>query len=191
MNWVVFAFVTWVLVGVETGFRDAMAINLTSGAIAPSFLVCLTAYIALGATPTAARWSALIIGVLADLAFDLPMRDAGPQAFLIGPYALAHLLAAQLVLTLRGIMIRRNPLTLGFASMCAAGCANLLIVALLSIRKGIYGDPLAMSPWAELVLRAGSSVYTGLVAVGLALVLLPLAPMMGLNMTQKRFGRGS
>jgi hypothetical protein len=191
MNWVVFAFVTWVLVGVETGFRDAMAINLTSGAIAPSFLLCLTAYIALGATPTSARWSALIIGVLADLAFDLPMRDAGPQAFLIGPYALAHLLAAQLVLTLRGIMIRRNPLTLGFASMCAAGCANLLIVALLSIRKGIYGDALAMSPWTELVLRMGSSVYTGLVAVGLSLVLLPLAPMMGLNMTQKRFGRGS
>lgn len=190
MNWVVFAFLAWLFVGLETGFKDAIAINFASGPIAPSFLLCLTAYIALGAPPAVARWAAIVLGLLADLSFDLPIRDAYAQAFLIGPFALGHLLAAQLVLTLRGMMIRRNPLTLGFASLCGALACQILVVSIFSLRRGVYGDDLALAPWfMELLLRSGSALYTGLLAVFLSFVLLPLAPMMGLNMTQKRFGR--
>lgn len=190
MNWVVFAFLAWVFVGLETGFKDAIAINFDSGPIAPSFLLCLTAYIALGAPPAVARWAAILLGLLADLSFDLPLKDAYTQAFLVGPFALGHLLAAQLVLTLRGMMIRRNPLTLGFASMCGALACQILVVTIFSIRRGVNGDELSLAPWyVELVLRSGSALYTGLLAVFLSFVLLPLAPMMGLNMTQKRFGR--
>jgi len=190
MNWVAFALIAWIFIGLETGFKDSISIGLLSGPMAPSFLICLTVYVALGAPPLVARWAAIIIGVLADLSFDLPMRDAGPQAFLLGPYALAHLLAAQLVLTLRGIMIRRNPLTLGFASFLAALAANVFVVAVLSIRRVLFNEPLALNPWwNELLLRGGSSLFTGVLAVLLSFVLLPLAPLMGLNMTQKRFGR--
>lgn len=190
MNWVVFAFLAWLFVGLETGFKDAIAINFDSGPVAPSFLLCLTAYVALGAPPNVARWAALLLGILADLSFDLPLKDSFSQAFLIGPFALGHLLAAQLVLTLRGMMIRRNPLTLGFASMCGALACQILVIAIFSLRRGIFGDDLSLAPWyVELVLRSASSLYTGLLAVVLSFALLPLAPLMGLNMTQKRFGR--
>lgn len=163
MNWLVAAVTAWVFFGLELGLRDAL--RLGSGDIGPSFVVVLCAFIALHAPPKTAQWSALLLGVLADLTWQLE-RVGGGAAYTIGPTALGLWLGARLVLAARGSLRRGHPLTLAAMTLATAAVAQIVVTALLSARS-VYGDELPWSPSQELFRRLLSAVYSG----GLALVL--------------------
>ncbi|MCA9283728.1 MAG: hypothetical protein KDA22_00835, partial [Phycisphaerales bacterium] len=107
MRWGVFLIFALLAVVVDTSLVGALEIRGVMPAVAP----LLAAFIALSAPPVTAMWACLVIGLLLDL--SNPRMIGADQVFhLIGPYALGYLFAANLVLPLRAMVFRRNPLTL-------------------------------------------------------------------------------
>jgi len=173
VNWIVFLVVTWFAFGLELGLRDAL--RLAPGDVAPSFVIPLLVYVALSAPARQVLWAALLLGVLADVTWLIPRTDAAATATVVGPYALGMLVAAQFILAVRGLVIRRHPLTLTVLSVAAAIIASVVVVALLTVRD-LYGDPILFNPTSQLVSRLFSALYTGATALGWALVLRPIDP---------------
>ncbi|MDX2130895.1 MAG: hypothetical protein SFY69_02435 [Planctomycetota bacterium] len=180
MNRLTVAIASWVLLGLEIGLRVT--------GVGPGLVFILAMFIAMCAHPRHASWAALLLGLLIDLTSPLALTSPGPPAILVGPHAVAYLLGAHLVLALRGVMIRRNPLTLGFLSLGAGLVAQTALLAFYWFRALI--DPVAFTPSGEMLARLGWALVTGAAAVPLAFVLIPLAEIMGLpSQTQRRFGR--
>lgn len=173
MNWPVFAILAYLLLGLERGLRDALAI----GPVQPSFLLALGAYIALSAPPMHAVWACLVLGLTLDLTGGWPML-AGAAQPLIGPYALGAVLMAQVILTLRGKLVRHHLATLSVLTLFGVIATQIVVVALLTIQK-ITGAPLAFQPGGELLVRLGSAGYTALLALPLGLLLIAIAPLLG------------
>jgi rod shape-determining protein MreD len=174
----------WVFLGLEKGLRDALSIGTTG--IAPSFVFGLLTFVAIAAPRSTVMWTAILLGVLMDLIFEVPLRQA--SVTMIGPHAIAYVVACQLILSMRGVMIRRNPFTLGFLACLGGVVAFTTLVAIYTARS-LLGTPLAWDARHELFAGLGSSVYTGIVAIVLALVLFPIAGPLGLpNQQQRRFG---
>ncbi len=188
MRWLMFALVAWVALGLETGLKPALQLGPTP--IAPSFLVPVAVLVAMFAPSAVALWSCLILGVLADLTWSIPRTDSG-LATLIGPYALGYLLAGQLVLTLRGVMVKKNPLTMGFLAGAAAVVVNVVVVAIITLHTALYDEPILWSPTRQLLARLSAALYTGAIATLLAPFLLAVAPFMGLQTpgTRRAFRR--
>lgn len=178
MKWLMFALVAWVMVGLETGLKPALQLGPTP--IAPSFVLPLAVVVAMFASSSASLWACLLLGLMIDLTWKIPRTDFG-TATMIGPYALGYLLAGQLVLTLRGIMMRRNPLSVAFLSAAAAIVANVVVVAIITLHTAFYNDPIDWSPPQQLLARLISALYTGLIGLVLAPALLFVAPFMGLQ----------
>lgn len=183
MNWLVALVVGYLMLGFELSVRPALGIGPTG--VAPSFLVPLMVFVALSAPPLHALWYAFLLGLLMDLTADYPTLDAQHSLTIVGPVALGFLAGAYLTLTMRGVMIRRNPLAMVFMAVVAGALANVVIVAMLSIRV-FYGDPIAYSPGQELLSGILSSLYTAGSAALLTLVLIPLTPLFGFQDTRSR-----
>lgn len=173
MNWPVFAIFAYLLLGLERGLRDALAI----GPVQPSFLLAFGAYIALSAPPMHAVWACLVLGLTLDLTGGWPML-AGSAQPLIGPYALGGVLMAQVILTLRGKLVRHHLATLSVLTFFGVLAAQIVVVALLSIQS-LTGASLAFAPGRELLVRLGSAGYTALLALPLGLLLIAAAPLLG------------
>lgn len=174
MNWLVLAVTGWILFGLELGMRDLLAIG--PGRVAPSFIAALVAVVALSAPARTALWAGLALGLVADLTRLVDQPDGGVTT-IVGPYALGFMLGAHLVVTIRGALMRRNPLTVGFATMALVAIAQVVVVALTTLRS--FYEPIVWSAGSELLLRLGSAVYSGLAAILLSLVLLPLSELLG------------
>ncbi|VAX38614.1 hypothetical protein MNBD_PLANCTO03-1010 [hydrothermal vent metagenome] len=174
MNWVVFALGAWLMLGFEQGLKSSLSLGTT--AVAPSFLAVYAVFLACSAPPRAAQWGCLILGALMDLTSPLARIDGGADFTMLGPNALGALLMCQLVLALRGLMFRKNPLTIAFLSFVGFALWQVVVTAIFSLRH-IGGDPTAWAPNAELGTRLGSSLYTGILALPLSLVLIVLMPM--------------
>lgn len=174
MNWLAFAFIAWVVTGLEAGVKDQIAYEAGGVVVAPSFALVLAAFVAMAAPPAAASWACLVLGLLVDLTSVRPLA-AAPALTVVGPHALGFLLAGQFVLAARWVMIRRSPVSLGLLSLGAALIANIAVVALFTVRK-VLGDPLVWNATQELLGGLGSAVYTGLLGAVLSLVLIPLTP---------------
>lgn len=190
MNPAAVALAGWIFLGLELGLKDALALG--PGRIAPSFMFCFVTYLAMLSPQPKAVWAAIALGLAMDLTFKIPLREgAVGTATFFGPHALAYALAVQLIIALRGLVIKRNPLTMGLLALLGSIVAQVTLVGIFSIRLWI-GDPLAITPSAELMGRLGSSVYTGVLGVLLALVLIPLSPFLGVpSQSQRRFGTRS
>ena len=173
MNWPVFAIIAYLLLGLERGLRDALAI----GPVQPSFLFALGAFIALSAPPMHAVWGCLVLGLTLDLTGGWPML-AGAAQPLIGPYALGGVLMAQVILTLRGKLVRHHLATLAVLTFFGVVAAQLLVVVLLTIQK-MTGAPLAFEPGTQLFVRLGSAAYTAVMAVPIGFLLVAAAPLLG------------
>lgn len=178
MNRLGLTLLVWIALGLELSLRPALALGTT--AISPSFVLCVLTLVAMFAPPNAVRWTALLTGLALDLLSTLPIINAASDTRIIGPTALAFLVAAQLVLSVRSIMMRRNPLTLGALSLLAGLAVAIALVFIFTLRAWMF-DPLAWSVPRELLTRGGSAVYTGVLGALLAFALLPLAPMLGLK----------
>ncbi|MEM9066724.1 MAG: hypothetical protein AAGB51_14690 [Planctomycetota bacterium] len=181
MNWPLFALCLWILLGFELSAKAIIALGPTG--IAPSFVIPLAVFVALGAPPVHALWACLIAG----LCLDLTGRAGGSDAVVPGPHALGMLLAGQLVLATRSIVIRRNPLTLAALSAAAALLTGLVVVFLYGIRSLLFGSVDA-SGWDQLVARSGAALYTGVTGLLLALVLVPSVGLFGFQ--TDHLGRG-
>jgi hypothetical protein len=177
------AVAAWVLAGLEAGLRDALVIGQTG--IAPSFVFVLMAFIAMTGPRPVVLWAAVALGLLLDLIFEVPLRQAGSNLTMLGPHAIAYALGAQLIMALRGLMIRRNPMTLGFLSLVGALVTNLTLWGIYTFRA-MVGTPLVWEAKHQIVAALGSSVYTGLLGIVLAFVLFPLAGPLGLPSQQQR-----
>lgn len=190
MNWLAFGLLSWVLLGFETGFRDALALGDAHRA-APSFIFPLAAYIAIAAPASAARWAALLLGLLTDLLVSMEMGDGGGTLTLLGPHALGYLLAAQLIVIIRALLFPRNPLSLGFVAFAGYLVAQIVVVSLYTLRHS-YEPQMGWEATAELLARFWASLYTGGVAVLLGMIFIPLSGVLGLQVgSPRRFGRRS
>ncbi len=187
MNWLTFAIAAWFALGLELGLRPAL--RLGPEALAPSFMLPLAVFVCLWAPHRVALWACLACGLLVDLTWRHPISGGG-AATVLGPYALGYFLGGQLVLTLRGVLIRGNPLTMAVMSMLAAAVVHVVVVAAMTVRS-LYGDPIDFSPALELLVRLGASAYTGVAGLALSLLLIPLTPAFGFQQqaTHRRIAR--
>jgi hypothetical protein len=185
LNWLLFIAISWVFLGLEQGLRDALALGQLG--MAPSFAFVLMAFVAMSAPRTTVFWTAAALGVALDLLFRLPMREGTGTVTIVGPHAIAYALAAQLILSMRGLMMRRNPLTLGFLAFVGALLAFFVLDALFTIRHAA-GAPIAWEAKRQLVAAMGSALYTGIIGLPLALVLFPLTGVLGFPDHKARWG---
>lgn len=170
----------WLAFSLEMGLKEAL--TLGGGGIAPSFVLVLMTWVALGASPQTALWTAIALGAGMDLASPRPFGDGnggGAAAVVFGPYALGYLLAAQLTLTLRGVMFRRSPYTLALLTVLTGLVSGAVVVSLLFVRS-MY-EPLDIHATAELLRRSGGALYSGGAALVLSPVLLALNSTMGFH----------
>jgi rod shape-determining protein MreD len=175
MNWLVYLLALWVLLGLEIGLKPSLALGPTG--IAPSLVVPLVVFVAMHAPAVAALWAAAVAGLLLDLTFPVPLEGGG-EVRIPGPAALGLVLAAALVLNLRSMLIKRNPLTLAAAATVGAAVASVVVVALLTVRD-LAGDPIVWRAGGELGRRLVSALATGVAGLVEALVLFPLAGAFG------------
>ena len=175
---VLVAVLGWLTLGLETGVKDDLSIWVGSVKAAPSFAVPLAVFIAICAAPTQALWTALLLGLGMDLLSPV-VSSAGNNLVVLGPHALGMVVAAQFVLLTRGLVIRRNPLTMVALSIPAALMMHIVVVAIFRIRQ--FYSPL--DNWFtldELGARFLGSLLTGGTALVMSILLLPLAPALGL-----------
>jgi rod shape-determining protein MreD len=113
------------------------------------------------------------------LAVDIRSPRDGGTLLVVGPYAIGYMAGVYLVVTMRGLMFRRNPLSVMFLSMLASLLAELIVVAFFSLR-GMYSVTADFSAGRELVHRMLSSFYTALTTAWiLALLFLPMTNLFG------------
>ncbi|HMN40877.1 MAG TPA: hypothetical protein PKE29_08525 [Phycisphaerales bacterium] len=155
------------------------ALRLGHSGPAPSIIMPLAVFIALFANQRAATWAAILIGMSIDLS-TLRGTDA---LVVVGPYALGYAAAAYFVHTSRPMVMRRNPLTLGVLSIGGELVCSVVVTFIFAARRAIWWGSWADLPrhalMSELWDRILGSLYTGLPALALALILFPLMPWFG------------
>jgi rod shape-determining protein MreD len=186
MNWFVFAIAAWITFGLELALLPIL--DAGSGGVHPSMVIPLMAFAALYAPQKQALWAAIILGIIMDLLAPMPMTTGG-SAIIVGPHALGYLLAAHFILAIRGALIRRNPLTLVIISIAASMIAQVVVIAIFTIRN-MGTNPLIWDASAQLVDQSFSSLYTGLSALILSVAFFALAPTFGFHSSvPTRFAR--
>ena len=185
MNPLLLIVLGWIGVGLEMGLKSAFTFHFGSTVGAPSFAVPIVVLIAICAPPIPALWFAIAVGVLLDLTSPL-LTTTSSAIFLVGPSSLSLILGAQFVLLVRGMVIRRHPLTMVILSVAASAISAICTVAIITIRHLILRDPIEWSATHELTSRLFSAVLTGGSALVLAILLLPLSPLLGLTAAHAR-----
>ena len=142
---------------------------LEVGGVRPSALMVLVVFVCLCAEPVSAQWAAIISGFAVDLSG--PVVWGGSQTlYLVGPNLLGFAFGAQLMLALRGALLKRSALAIAVATALFAGAWSLTVVAVWSARVWVVGPPV---PWGDG--SALSSLWmmfrSGLVSAGMAIPL--------------------
>ncbi len=186
MNWFVLLFVAWIGFGLEMALLPVF--DAGASGLHPSVILPLLVFVSLYAPRRHALWCAIVLGIATDLMTPINHDNGGP-VYLIGPYALGFLLSSQFIFSVRGMVIRRNPLTIAFLSLLASLIAEILVVALITMRS-LAGDPIEWYPRNALVEHTLSSVYTGVGALVLSFIFFALTPAFGFHTTvATRFAR--
>ncbi len=173
----------WLAVGLETSLKGSLSIRVGSVEGAPSFVIPVAAMVAICAPPAAALWTALLLGLVCDLTAQIPTTTVG-VIYHLGPGATGMALGAQFVILVRGLVIRRNPVTLVVMSIAMGIIAAICSVAIIQVRQTIWHDPIEWSATRELMQRLFSAIVTGGSALVMSIVLLPLSPLLGLPLSQ-------
>ena len=178
MNWLVVGILSWIALGMERGLKDAF--QLGDSAIAPSFIVVLVVYIAAWARRPQALVLGLLIGLAADLLADHSTAPQGDVLTIVGPEAIGMLLAAYTVSIMRAWMLRSSSLAIGVMSIIACAVSGVLGLTLLKMHN--MAEALALGPASsELGQRMGTALYSGIVAVPLAMGLNFIRPLLGFS----------
>ncbi|GEM_PF-1021357 len=176
MNWIVFGIAAWLVLGVQWGFAGALKLGSTD--IVPYFPVILVVWVGLWAKASHAMAAALVVGALWDIKAHVT-TISGEPVVVLGPQALGCLLGVYLVLTLRGVMLRKNFLTIVMLSGVAALLCQLVATVLLTTRGAIDPAVYFGPPLGEFGGRAASSLYTGAAAALVGPALEALKPLFG------------
>lgn len=189
MNRFAFALIAWLTLGFELGLRSPLRLQVGGSNLSPSFMLIAATLIALGTTPTQTAWACLILGMLIDLTWAVPVEGAA-TATILGPYTIGFVLLGQVVLAVRGQLIRKNPLTLAFLTLVGGAATHMVVAGILTLRS--FYDPVIWDVGQQLVERFGTVVYTAVFAWLLGVVLFWFPPMTlvvestGLDFTQGR-----
>jgi len=175
VNWAIFAILSWFALGLDIGL--ASAISPESSDIRPSFFIPLLVFVAMRAPHRTALWAGLAGGLLLDLIHPLARPGASPVT-VPGPHAIGTMLAVQLVVALRAMVMHRNPLTTAVLAFVTVVVAGVVAIALLTIRT-MFGGGIDYAPTHELLTLLGSALYTAVVALVLAIPLSWFAPVFG------------
>jgi len=186
MNWITFVVLLWLSLGAETGLKDALELGETG--MAPSFVIVLVVVVALLAPKKAAIWSAILAGALLDLTRAAPTAAGVGMTPTLGPYALGAAVGVYAVITMRGVVLTRNPLTIFVLSFLAHLLAQLVVIGLFAARSW-YDPAVDFAATAALLRGLGSALYTGVIALALGPALLALTPMFAFEPTQTGWSR--
>ena len=168
----------WLCLGLEAGLRGVTSISIGPAQAAPSFVIPLAVFICICAQPAPALWSALALGAAVDITWQRPA--ASEPITVLGPNALGFLVAAQLILAVRGLVIRRNPLTAAALSVPAAAIVHIVVAAILTARH-LWDPALVWQGTAQLGADMLSAVLTFPAGLVLGVLLMPLAPALGMG----------
>jgi cell shape-determining protein MreD len=181
MNWAVYALLIYVAAVLQKGVAPLLEIPMpTGGAAAPRFelLIAVLAGLFAGPRTTVLAWA------LVGLAIDL-LEVPGGDTVLIGPHTLGFMVGGWVILQLRTMVLRTHPFSVAFCAVGAGLAAQLVVVAIYAIRS--WYDPIPdYAATGELGLRFVSLLYTGGVAIILALPLLKLTGLLGLSAGSRR-----
>lgn len=173
MNWLVFSVGLWVVMGLELGLRDALALGPTGGA--PSFAMIYLVFIALSAPRRTAIWAGLTIGLVLDLTRAMPAADGVTIVKSLGPMGLGGALAAYTATTVRASLYHRNPIAAPIVVGLATFLAYLVAIAVFTART--WYDPLVeISATREVGRALLTAGFTMVVAFVLGIVLRPILP---------------
>ena len=158
------------------------------GGVHPSVTATLLVFVSLFAPRQTALWAALGAGLLVDLVS--PVTDASGESFhLPGPYALGYVFGTQLVLLLRSMVFRRNPIAVGILTMPYLVAVGLAFMAVWSVRGVLLGSE---PPWsgepvtAEIFRWFGRAIYSGLFGIPFGWLLLTTWPIWRFDMSSVR-----
>ncbi len=170
MNWLVFAIFAYVVVAIENGLDQVLAIQHVS----PGFVWILAGFVAMCAPPGIVPWALLALGLLADLTAPFQTVELLDMP-LIGPNCLGYLAGSYVCLQMRGMVARESPVALGVLVFTGGLFARLVPVALITLRglPLLHTDPVL--PWSaadELVRAFLGLLYTTLAALPVGYVLL-------------------
>lgn len=174
MRWPVALFLGWLVLGIDAG----LSIHLSPGGgeglrVAPSFTIPFLVYIALSAPMLPTMWTALLLGLMADLT----SVRGDPAIATIGPHVFGYLAAAYLVQTLRGVMMRKSLVALIVLSIPAKLLASVVAIAIMTVRS-MYtnglGAGVEFHPLPEMGRALLSALVTGFSAALLGLALIPM-----------------
>ncbi len=178
MRWPVFGIVAYVWLFLEEGTRTLLAI----GQITPSFLLILMVFIGLWAPPLTAAWAAIILGLMTDLTTPIQPANYPADVALIGPACLGYLVGVYVTIQLRMMVFRDSPLAVGVLVFLAGMFAQLVIVAVLTMRGLPWLTAQPVQGWSaadQLVHRFLVLLYTAALTIPMGYLLLRLQWMFG------------
>ncbi|MBL9149149.1 MAG: hypothetical protein JNM94_10700 [Phycisphaerae bacterium] len=142
MRWGVFVVFLFVAIVLDTAFMQVFAVR----GIWPAATPGLVTFVALYAARGQALWAAVLAGFLVDCtSTSLAFFDGVWPYQMIGPSILGFVVGTQLVLPLRSMVIRKNPLSLGLVTALFGLIAMLVTTAIFSARGWYAGT---QPPWA-------------------------------------------
>jgi len=174
MRWWVFAIVAYLLLALQVGLTDAVALQTSHGSVAPRLLLLLAVLVGLWASESVTITAWAILGLLTDLVSPHP-----GGLHLLGPYTLGYLAGAYIILQVRPMLFRRHPLTVASMMIVCGGAVHLTVVALLTARM-LMGA--ALPDWSaadQLTVRMMCLFYSAAVGGVLAIVLVRFVPLFG------------
>ncbi|MSR17954.1 MAG: hypothetical protein EXS00_02110 [Phycisphaerales bacterium] len=154
---------------------------LEVGGVRPSVLLVLVVFVCLCGERDAAKWAAIAGGLSLDLSNPVVLSGA-PSIYVVGPNLLGFLFGAQLLGSLRGVLLKRSVLAMAVATLLFAAAAAVVVVFVWSARLWIVGPPV---PWDSSGARsmlwslALSGVLSSLLALPLGWLLIRSFPMWG------------
>ncbi len=115
------------------------------GGVIPHLVIVVVAFAAMHADASTVLWFSLLAGLLMDLSEP---SLSGPRAplYLVGPSTLGVFFGSHALLSMRGLLVRRNPLAIGVMSLVLAFASGLLWTAWWALRSWYPDSP---PPWGD------------------------------------------
>ncbi len=154
---------------------------LQFGSSWPSSLAVLVTFMCIGADRSQVPWAALFCG----LAVDLSTPVVGPEGEvlrLIGPNALGFAFGSTLVLSMRGMLLRRSPWAIGAATLAFLLANSVVMVAIWSARYWLQEGPMPWPPGGalgEMVHLSWAAILSALAGIPLGFILIRSTPVWG------------
>lgn len=165
MNWLTFSILAYLAYALQLVLGPAWSINGHE----PMLLLILLVFIGLQAPAIAVAWSAVLLGLLADIL--LQQHETG----LVGPWALGFLAAGYALVQLRNLLFRDSMFTVAIMTL-VAGVFALLVATTLHVMRGIpvLGNEVVegFSAAEQLYRGFATLLYTAAVAVPVGYLLL-------------------